>query len=1073
MSCVLTEVLEEWEGGCFYNDELLAQAYIEVLASLMDAPEAARADIRVIPFLLVGYQALLRVQGGGDRQSAVTYRMALAMVGQGSECASAATAAEPQPGPSRPATPRPPSPQPGPSKRRLEEEKEGEEEEDESPTLEVLQTEEREIKRFKTKFREEIMLVKGLGNTLPSEEVMEGLFDTVLQRQREAVDAKDDDRVIVEIENGESADNPLWLSLRKTSQLNGRVILDKLSRILNSNQTFMVDGKLKLSYIHIPSPKPGGRRINRIENETTEQWLTRKIDKKSIFSPDNTDNMCLTRSVAIAIARHGMNRKAFSRFKVATTGLQQENALKLCENAHIDPTQPCGIDEVVKLQDSLPDFRLCVFTDKNAACVYKGPYVAGRKNIYLLWHQEHFSAILYPGAAFDFHFECEKCVVFYNHKLDHHCEGYCWRCYGENQHEDALVRCPTCHHHFAGAECLEKHKTVKINNTQFTKCELFKFCNICKKSYSTLHTQKHMCGFIYCRNCKESVKENHLCYMSKWSEKEKKKDYKYVNIYWDTECSQDKPVEGKEDTYEHVPNLIVTQAVCDECKDITQNEYFCAVCKTRQQIFHNLDDPELNVMGQFIDYLRSFPAKTKLLLIAHNSRSYDGPLVLQELIARKIKVEPTLQGAKILCLTAGNWKFIDSLMFLPMPLSSMPKSFGLTELKKGYTPFLANKPEYYKYEGPLLDKDFYCVSNMKRGAAKEFNDWYDAQVAANYVFNFRRELIDYCISDVTILRQACQAFRKLFQEVGGFDPMFNCMTLSSACMAAFRRNFLAKDTIGIVPAGGYHGRGKQSHIALKWLSYEEHVLGRKIKTIYTDREVMVMGRPVDGYVELPLPDGTCERRIYQFHGCYWHNCPTHFPPTSDSPENRYVRTQYITAMYREAGYKVVVIWECEFKRRLESDPDVMEYFKTHPTTTTTALNLRDGLAGGRTSALRWYYKADLKNGEKIKLVDVVSEYPNANLRGEYPIGHPDIHLENSPEMPTPDLWNVYRLEDLDKDPIQGTFNEAELQKVTKPEAFKIAYIVRSKGKKGSRQHFVHWRGYPEKSRSWILDSDLV
>ncbi|KAK3928423.1 LOW QUALITY PROTEIN: Putative uncharacterized transposon-derived protein [Frankliniella fusca] len=68
---------------------------------------------------------------------------------------------------------------------------------------------------------------------------------------------------------------------------------------------------------------------------------------------------------------------------------------------------------------------------------------------------------------------------------------------------------------------------------------------------------------------------------------------------------------------------------------------------------------------------------------------------------------------------------------------------------------------------------------------------------------------------------------------------------------------------------------------------------------------------------------------------------------------------------------------------------------------------------------------------------------------------------------------VYRLEDLDKDPIEGTFYEMELQKVTKPEAFKIAYIVRSKGTKGKRQHLVHWRGYPKKSRSWIVDKDLV
>lgn len=73
----------------------------------------------------------------------------------------------------------------------------------------------------------------------------------------------------------------------------------------------------------------------------------------------------------------------------------------------------------------------------------------------------------------------------------------------------------------------------------------------------------------------------------------------------------------------------------------------------------------------------------------------------------------------------------------------------------------------------------------------------------------------------------------------------------------------------------------------------------------------------------------------------------------------------------------------------------------------------------------------------------------------------------------PHAMPVYRLEDLDQDPIEGTFYEMELQKVAKPEAFKIAYIVRSKGPKGSRKHFVHWRGYPEKSRSWILESDLV
>ena len=62
-----------------------------------------------------------------------------------------------------------------------------------------------------------------------------------------------------------------------------------------------------------------------------------------------------------------------------------------------------------------------------------------------------------------------------------------------------------------------------------------------------------------------------------------------------------------------------------------------------------------------------------------------------------------------------------------MPLSSMPKAFGLTELKKGYWPILANKPEYYKYEGEMLGKEFYCVSSMKKKAAVDFNVWYDQQ----------------------------------------------------------------------------------------------------------------------------------------------------------------------------------------------------------------------------------------------------------------------------------------------------------------------------------------------------------
>ncbi|XP_052128309.1 uncharacterized protein LOC127750506, partial [Frankliniella occidentalis] len=300
-------------------------------------------------------------------------------------------------------------------------------------------------------------------------------------------------------------------------------------------------------------------------------------------------------------------------------------------------------------------------------------------------------------------------------------------------------------------------------------------------------------------------------------------------------------------------------------------------------------------------------------------------------------------------------------------------NFGFEELKKGHFPFLAG-PDFYNYEGPLLDRELYCASGMKSKAAAEFNRWYDEQVSNNYLFNYKK------------------------------DPAAT-VSVTSACMAAFRRNFLKKDTIGIAPSSGYHGMGKQSEIALKWLDFESHKIGKVIKTIYTDREVSVMGRRVDGYVEVPKRNGSVEKRIYQFHGCYWHQCPIHFPPSPECGENRLEQTRRLTEIFQLAGYKVIEKWECQFKADLKNNPDTQAYFNAHPTTRVPPLNLRDTLAGGRTSALRWYYKADTENGEKIKLVDVVSEYPGCNLRGKYPISHPRIFREGDPEMPTVDQWN--------------------------------------------------------------------
>ncbi|KAK3914482.1 DNA polymerase [Frankliniella fusca] len=297
---------------------------------------------------------------------------------------------------------------------------------------------------------------------------------------------------------------------------------------------------------------------------------------------------------------------------------------------------------------------------------------------------------------------------------------------------------------------------------------------------------------------------------------------------------------------------------------------------------------------------------------------------------------------------------------------------------------------------------------------KKFESWYQEQVDNNYEFNFKYEILTYCQSDVDILRQAMESFRVSFMEVGGFDPLRHSLTISSATMSMYRLKHLIPGTLGIVPRGGYRSRDKQSFIALQWLDFEQHKLKdiAKITTAENSREVRVMGRPVDGYTEISSPDGSIEKHIWEFWGCFWHQCVWCYSDTNsrerlrnDAGEDRYENTRRLTNIFKKNGYIVHEMWECQFREECQTNPTVKTYFEQHPTTRSFPLQLRDALCGGRTSAVRSYKKADVSKGEKIKFFDICSEYPYINLTFSYVKGHPKIFLQGDPNMPPIDTWN--------------------------------------------------------------------
>ena len=133
-------------------------------------------------------------------------------------------------------------------------------------------------------------------------------------------------------------------------------------------------------------------------------------------------------------------------------------------------------------------------------------------------------------------------------------------------------------------------------------------------------------------------------------------------------------------------------------------------------------------------------------------------------------------------------RFIDSLNFLQMGLNKFPKTFGMDELRKGYFSHYFNKKCHKNYIGLTPSKKHhYGYNQIKPEYRTKFLKWYDYRVNENYIFDFQKEIIEYCRSDVDILRRSMMKFREDFIQLENIDPL-RYITIATVCMAIYRRN---------------------------------------------------------------------------------------------------------------------------------------------------------------------------------------------------------------------------------------------------------------------------------------------
>lgn len=268
-------------------------------------------------------------------------------------------------------------------------------------------------------------------------------------------------------------------------------------------------------------------------------------------------------------------------------------------------------------------------------------------------------------------------------------------------------------------------------------------------------------------------------------------------------------------------------------------------------------------------------------MIFHNLKGFEDNYIIKELYHQGIKVENQLiNGAKTLKFDYGymgaSITFKDSLCLLPIPLASLPETFNLKELHKGFFPHAFHTRENLGYKGPLSAKQYFQPQAMKEKKRKEFDTWYATEVERNELYDLWDELNKYCHSDVMVLKAACFNFIQEFKDEAGFNPMEKCATIASACNLFWRRDLIPDDTIAIEPLNGWRGNQvNQSKVALEWLCFEDWKLGgNRLRHLRNGEEQKVLTPAeamfVDGYDE-------ATKTVYEFHGCFYHGCVKCFP----------------------------------------------------------------------------------------------------------------------------------------------------------------------------------------------------
>lgn len=810
----------------------------------------------------------------------------------------------------------------------------------------------RQVNKYNTYMRDFQVFFNNLPpDFISSMELLSRITGEILYKIKEFADTKDKLKIYI---NHPELSHPISLPFMQSSEMTPMMLVNQISKVLQSNKKLALDNRLTFHTLLLKMPKGAGKRLNDFV-----------VKKHSIVRvKDEKDSLCALRAIVIGKALADKDLVKYNTIRDIRNNLQTREAYKLALELNFPLHLAIGLEEIHIIECYLQDYQLIVI-DSNALhqIVYMGEQKC--KKIILYCHDNHFYVINSLNAFYSSKHFCFECKTPYSSKYETHpCNNVCKKCLNRLcSKSNSKIKCEFCGVRCSDELCFIRH-LEKV-------CGKVKKCDKC----NAFKTYKHNCNGKWCKYCNDNVDKLHKCYILREEDKQGKSKPFNGFIFFDYEALHDA-------NQNHIPNLVVVRKICTKCL----NEETCQ---------DDCDDYIFNDNDSFCEWL--FKQK-HFIAIAHNCKAYDGYFIMQYIIKNLKPNEPlpecVLSGSKLLTIQFCGIKIIDSINFIPMALSKLPQTFGLTELKKGYFPHYFNILENQDYIGAYPDPSYYGVEYFQRKECDQFYKWYET--TKDETFNLKQELLEYCKSDVDILAKASLIFRKLFMNLtkkdsadSGVDPFQCALTIASACHLVYRRNFMPKDSIALIPDFGYQHSESTSYKARIWLKHISVTKDLNILHALNGKEKQIDQYKLDGWCD-------ATQTGYEFHGCVFHGCQKCYSPdTYNAILNETMGNTYERHLKRieflKSRISLVELWECEFDKMVKTDQCFKDFVKSeqsfHP-----PLNPRNALAGGRTNAIVLHYRGS------AGYVDFTSLYPYVQKYGIFPIDHPTVITENFKDL---------------------------------------------------------------------------